>query len=334
MIYTPLIQKAMKFAYDAHHGQADQCGVPYVFHPFYVAEMVSGVMPDEVSVCVALLHDVIEDTDVTPEQLEQEFPGEISEIVLLLTHNAEDDYFDYVRNLKKNPVAVQVKAMDLYHNMDESRLAGVDSVTDEQKEWWHKKYSKALGILLGTEQGNDNVFLDKDGEEDLEVDASMASEVLSDGRLFMPMSNKEAYQRLDKLRKELLPHGTEIMVEHRFEVFAAIERMLRVLHVAYTQGLLPLEKEGRKLAESDSELEHFLAAGIKTEALETCSSMYDMFCAYDSSARSLWQDFIRYIYMRGVLMMTTGVNLRAARFMLVSLLPVEERKLFDKYQQS
>jgi len=148
------------------------------------------------------------------------------------------------------------------------------------------------------------------------------------------MSNQEAYQRLDKLSKELLPHGREIMEEHRFEVFAAMERMLKVLHVAFTQGLLPLEKEGRRLAESDSELLHFLAAGIKTEALETCSSMYDMFCAYDSSERSLWQDFIRYIYMRGVLMMTTRMNLREAKLVLVTLLPVEDRRLFDKYQQS
>ena len=306
MIYTPLIQKAMKFAYDAHHGQTDQCGVPYIFHPFYVAELVSAAMPDEVSVCVALLHDVIEDTDVTLEQLEQEFPGEISETVALLTHNSEDDYFDYVRNLKKSPVAVQVKAMDLSHNMDESRLVGMDSVTDEQKEWWHKKYDKALGILLDTEQENDNIS----------------------------MSNEEAHQRLDELRKELLPHGREIMEERRFEVFAAIERMLKLLHVAFTQGLLPLEEEGRKLAESDSELLHFLAAGIRTEALEASSSMYDMFCAYDSSERSLWQDFIRYIYMHGVLMMITGMNLREARMVLVSLLPVEDRKLFDKYQQS
>ena len=50
MIYTPLIQKAMKFAYEAHHGRADQGGVPYIFHPFYVAEMVSDVMPEEIPV--------------------------------------------------------------------------------------------------------------------------------------------------------------------------------------------------------------------------------------------------------------------------------------------
>ena len=67
MIYTPLTMKAMKIAYDAHHGQVDKSGVPYIFHPCHLAEQ----MTDEVSTCVALLHDVAEDTDVTLEQLAQ-----------------------------------------------------------------------------------------------------------------------------------------------------------------------------------------------------------------------------------------------------------------------
>lgn len=61
MIYTPLTCEAMKIAYRAHHGQTDKAGLPYVFHPFHLAEQ----MKDEYSVCVALLHDVVEDTDVT-----------------------------------------------------------------------------------------------------------------------------------------------------------------------------------------------------------------------------------------------------------------------------
>ena len=75
--------KALKIAYKAHHNQFDHSGVPYIFHPYFVAELVSNVMPEEVPVCVALLHDVVEDTDVTLEQLEQEFPKEITEIVAI-----------------------------------------------------------------------------------------------------------------------------------------------------------------------------------------------------------------------------------------------------------
>ena len=61
MIYTALTNKAMKLAYTAHHGQTDTGGLPYIFHPFHLAEQ----MTDEITVCVALLHDVVEDTPVT-----------------------------------------------------------------------------------------------------------------------------------------------------------------------------------------------------------------------------------------------------------------------------
>ena len=65
MIYTPLTVKAMNIAYQAHHGQNDKCGCPYVFHPFHLAEQ----MQDEYTTCAALLHDVVEDTEMTIEQL-------------------------------------------------------------------------------------------------------------------------------------------------------------------------------------------------------------------------------------------------------------------------
>ena len=61
MIYTPLTNKAMRIAYEAHHGQLDASGQPYIFHPIHLAEQ----MEDEITACVALLHDVIEDTFVT-----------------------------------------------------------------------------------------------------------------------------------------------------------------------------------------------------------------------------------------------------------------------------
>lgn len=147
MLYTPLIRKAMQIAYQVHHGQFDRSGTPYVFHPFYVAELVSEVANEEIPVCTALLHDVLEDTDFTLEQLEREFPKEVTEAVMLLTHDTNTDYPDYVRRLKQNPTAALVKLMDIRHNMDESRLAGTDTVTEEQKTKWRKKYKGALEIL-------------------------------------------------------------------------------------------------------------------------------------------------------------------------------------------
>ena len=69
MIYTPLTNRAMQIAYQAHHGQADYNGIPYIFHPIHLAEQ----MDDELSCCVALLHDTVEDTEVTLQELQKEF---------------------------------------------------------------------------------------------------------------------------------------------------------------------------------------------------------------------------------------------------------------------
>lgn len=142
MIYTPLTMKAMKLAYEAHHGQLDYNGMPYVFHPFHLAEQ----MTDEVSACAALLHDVVEDTDVTLAQLEAIFPPEVTKAVALLTHEDGTDYFDYVRAIRENPVAKAVKLADLAHNSDQGRCIG-SVIPEEQLARWREKYRRAKEIL-------------------------------------------------------------------------------------------------------------------------------------------------------------------------------------------
>ena len=143
MIYTPLTKKAMRIAYDAHHGQTDKSGMPYIFHPYHLAEQ----MPDEITTCAALLHDVAEDTDVTLEELAREFPPAVMAALRLLTHEAGTDYFDYVRALRGNAVAVTVKLADLAHNLDASRLP--PDTAPAQRERLHAKYCTALEILRG-----------------------------------------------------------------------------------------------------------------------------------------------------------------------------------------
>ena len=138
MIYTELTIKAMVLAYNAHHGQFDKGGVPYIFHPIHLAEQ----MDDEISTCVALLHDTVEDTDVTLEQLAAEFPREIVEAVNLLTHRDGVDYFDYVRAIKANPIAVKVKLADLAHNGDPKRICNQGNAEKRRI-----KYTAAGAIL-------------------------------------------------------------------------------------------------------------------------------------------------------------------------------------------
>ena len=142
MIYTPLTIDALKCAWEAHLGQLDKSGLPYIFHPYHLAEQ----MDDEVSCAAALLHDVVEDTDVTLEQLRQRFPAEVTDAVALLTHDKTTDYLDYVRALRANPVAKKVKLADLAHNSDQSRL-GWASVSPEQLRRLREKYARAKELL-------------------------------------------------------------------------------------------------------------------------------------------------------------------------------------------
>lgn len=143
MIYTPLTIRAMQIAYDAHHGQTDKAGVPYIFHPLHLAE----AMEDEICCCAALLHDVVEDTAVTLEDLAAVFPPEVVEAVAVLTHEEGTDYFDYVRRIRSNPIALKVKLADLAHNSDTTRFAGV-SVPEDRIGYFRDKYTKAKAILL------------------------------------------------------------------------------------------------------------------------------------------------------------------------------------------
>lgn len=84
MIYTPMTKRALQLCFDAHKDQIDKSGLPYVFHPFHLAEQ----MQDADTTVAALLHDVVEDTRYTFNDLQaMEFPAHILEALKLLTHN-------------------------------------------------------------------------------------------------------------------------------------------------------------------------------------------------------------------------------------------------------
>lgn len=142
MIYTELTIRAMQTAYEAHMGQTDKAGVPYIFHPYHVAEQ----MTDEYAVCAALLHDVVEDTALTIGDLERSFPKEVTNAVKLLTHDKNTDYTTYIRAIKNDPIARAVKMADIQHNADTSRLTAA-GIAEETKERLSKKYAEALRLL-------------------------------------------------------------------------------------------------------------------------------------------------------------------------------------------
>lgn len=140
MIYTTDTKKAMKLCFQAHRHQTDKSGMPYVFHPFHLAEQ----MKDEITTVVALLHDVVEDTDYTLKDLsDMGFTKDVIDALALLTHDDSVSYMDYVAAIKSNPVAKAVKLADLRHNSDLSRLDEITDTALERKE----KYLKAIALL-------------------------------------------------------------------------------------------------------------------------------------------------------------------------------------------
>ncbi len=141
MIYTPFTKKAMNICFEAHKEQRDKTGLPYVFHPLHLAEQ----MTDEATTIVALLHDLVEDTDWTLDDLRREgFSQEVIDAIALMTHDPAVPYMDYVAEIKKNPIAKAVKLADLTHNSDTSRL---DTITDKDRQR-AEKYQKAIQFLL------------------------------------------------------------------------------------------------------------------------------------------------------------------------------------------
>lgn len=140
MIYTELTKKAILIAYKAHKDQLDKSGMPYILHPFHLAEQ----MKDEKTTIIALLHDTIEDTDVTFDDLLKEGFGEdIIASLKLLTHEKSVPYMEYVKKIKSDKDATEVKKADLKHNSDLSRLSTITEKDLQRVE----KYKKALEIL-------------------------------------------------------------------------------------------------------------------------------------------------------------------------------------------
>lgn len=148
MIYTEMTRKAMQIMYRQHQGQFDKAGVPYCFHPWHVAEN----MPDEDSACAALLHDVLEDTDMTLDRLRAEgFNEAVLTAVRLLTHDPALDYGEYMERLAADPIARRVKLADLQHNADLTRF---DYVTTSDMEH-HRKYIYYLSWLEHYTEGRE-----------------------------------------------------------------------------------------------------------------------------------------------------------------------------------
>ena len=136
----PMLELALSIATEAHRGQFDKAGIDYIEHPIFVASQVDS----EEEKAVALLHDVIEDSSVTAEELlNAGLPETVVTAVQILSKKKGQDYQTYLKTVKSNPLARAVKLADLKHNSDLSRL---ETITDKDLERL-EKYKKAIDYL-------------------------------------------------------------------------------------------------------------------------------------------------------------------------------------------
>lgn len=143
-----LIEGAAALAGRAHAGQTDKAGRPYIEHPSRVAARVAERYPDNiVARGIAWLHDVVEDTDVTLEEIRAQFGPEVADGVDAITHRPGEPREDYYRRVAANPTALLVKGADLDDNGDPERLAMLDAATRVRLEAKYAKARTALGLL-------------------------------------------------------------------------------------------------------------------------------------------------------------------------------------------
>lgn len=135
-----LIEIALERALSAYRGKRDKAGQAYVLHPL----RLMAKMHDEISQVVSLLHDVIEDSDVTAEDLREDgFPEVVIEAVVALTRQAGESYMAFIERLKPNELARKVKLADIEDNLNVLRLVELS----EQDLRRVQKYHKAWHIL-------------------------------------------------------------------------------------------------------------------------------------------------------------------------------------------
>jgi len=137
-----LLAKAIEIAVKAHEGQFDKGGKPYILHPLY---LMNQLMFDTKLAQIAVLHDVVEDSDVTLEDLEEYgFSYRVIFALKLLTHQKDQSYSEYIDKISGNYDAIRVKRKDLEHNSDITRLKGISPKDLERMEKYHRAF-----ILLG-----------------------------------------------------------------------------------------------------------------------------------------------------------------------------------------
>lgn len=136
-----MLSKMLLIATNAHNGQFDKAHKPYILHCLKVLHYTKS--DDEEIQCIAVGHDLFEDTDVTAKQLQDEgFSDRVINGILSLTKQRGEHYLDYQLKVMNNKDAVIVKMADLRHNSDIRRLKGITEKDILRTKKYHEFYSQ------------------------------------------------------------------------------------------------------------------------------------------------------------------------------------------------
>jgi (p)ppGpp synthase/HD superfamily hydrolase len=135
----PSLEDALALAVEAHRGQQDKAGDPYILHPLRLMLRFD----DEAARLVALLHDVAEDSDTSLDDLRAEgYPEAVLAALDCLTHHEGEAYADYIQRIKPNPLARRVKLADLEDNMNLARLSRLAERDIERLQKYHNAWQE------------------------------------------------------------------------------------------------------------------------------------------------------------------------------------------------
>lgn len=141
-----LLARAIAIASSAHENQLDKGGNAYILHPMRI--MMRLRTDDTELMTIAILHDVVEDSDWTIEDLYNEgFSNRVLDALELMTHDKDEDYTTYIKRIATNSDCIKVKKEDLRDNMDPSRLKGLSRKDFDRME----KYQKAFKYLCAAQ---------------------------------------------------------------------------------------------------------------------------------------------------------------------------------------
>lgn len=135
----PLIELALHRALKAYGGKVDKAGMPYILHPLRLAARLD----DQISQAVALLHDVIEDSDATEDDLRDDgFPESVISAVVALTRRKGEGYEAFIDRVRVHPLARKIKLLDIEDNMNLLRLNAVSEKDLQRIAKYHRAWKR------------------------------------------------------------------------------------------------------------------------------------------------------------------------------------------------